>query len=116
MAQRLIDADHLLHEIAELQKSPWYNTGKEIDPNFPHMHIGYLERKEAVEIVRDLCIKQEPTVDAEPVRHGRWTYLNCFEKGRYQCNECGHFVDAGADKNYCPNCGAKMEGDENAVN
>lgn len=65
---RPIDADHLLHEIAELQKSPWYNTGKEIDPNFPHMHIGYLERKEAVEIVRDLCIKQEPTIQPDAPR------------------------------------------------
>ena len=60
---RLIDADNVLNGIEELKKSPWFNRGKEIvksDPGF--QHIGYLERKEAVETVRDLCIRQEPTV------------------------------------------------------
>ena len=67
---------------------------------------------------RDICgmLDDAEIVDAELVRHGRWEYLNCFEKGRYQCSECGHFIDAGADMNYCPNCGAKMKGDENADN
>lgn len=51
----------------------------------------------------------------DPVRHGKWTYCNCFEKGRYQCSECAHWIDAGLDNNYCPNCGAKMDGDENAT-
>ena len=60
---RMIDADNVLNGIEELKKSPWFNRGKEIvksDPGF--QHIGYLERKEAVETVRDLCIRQEPTV------------------------------------------------------
>lgn len=60
---RPIDADNVLKGIEELKKSPWFNRGKEIvksDPGF--QHIGYLERKEAVEVVRDLCIRQEPTV------------------------------------------------------
>lgn len=51
-----------------------------------------------------------PAVDAAPV-HGRWTYFNCVGLGRYQCSECLHWVDAGADKNYCPNCGARMNGE-----
>lgn len=60
---RLIDADSVLNGIEELKKSPWFNRGKEIvkgDPGF--QHVGYIERKEAVEVVRDLCIREEPTV------------------------------------------------------
>lgn len=67
---RLIDADSVLKGIDELKQSPWFNRGKEVvesDPGF--QHIGYLERKEAVEVVRDLCIRQEPTV-------GGWISVN----------------------------------------
>lgn len=53
---RLIDADALLEGIAELKQSPWFNN-----------KYGYADRKEAVEIVEDLCIKNEPTVDAVEV-------------------------------------------------
>ena len=52
-----------------------------------------------------------PAVDAAPVVHGLWIYFNCVGNGRYQCSECFHWVDAGTDRNYCPNCGAKMDGD-----
>lgn len=58
----MIDADSVLNGIEELKKSPWFNRGKEIvkgDPGF--QHVGYIERKEAVEVVRDLCIRKEPT-------------------------------------------------------
>lgn len=56
-------------------------------------------------------IKELPAVDAVPAVHGRWTYFNCVGNGRYQCSECLHWVDAGTDRNYCPNCGARMDGD-----
>lgn len=55
--------------------------------------------------------EEVPAVDAAPVMHGRWTYFNCVGTGRYQCSECLHWVDAGTDRNYCPNCGADMRGD-----
>ena len=59
-----------------------------------------------------------PTVDAKPVVHGRWVdkrekmwdlerpvVIGC------QCSVCGFF---GCEEfNYCPNCGAKMDGDGN---
>lgn len=60
---RLIDADAVLTAIEEIMKSPWYNRGKTghgEDAGF--MHAAYLERKEAVEVIRDLCIKGAPTV------------------------------------------------------
>ena len=50
-----------------------------------------------------------PPVDAVEVVHGRWTPLqkNGFAFG-VTCSECNTTWD---DKsNYCPNCGAKMDG------
>lgn len=54
-------------------------------------------------------INELPTIDAVPVRHGKWRFVNCATGLRCQCSECLHWVDAGTDKNYCPNCGARMD-------
>ena len=58
---RPIDADHLIAEINELMKSPWFNKGKEVDKNaiVDVKHYGYIERKEAIETIVDLCINKE---------------------------------------------------------
>ena len=56
-----------------------------------------------------------PAADVAPVRHGRWEK----QSGIYSCSECGMTCpyDVQADVieywacNYCPNCGAKMEGE-----
>lgn len=50
-----------------------------------------------------------PAVDAAPVVHGLWIYFNVAGNDLYQCSECFHWVDARSDRNYCPNCGAKMD-------
>ena len=55
-----------------------------------------------------------PVADVAPVRHGRWEKQN----GLYSCSECGKTCpyDVQADVieywacNYCPHCGAKMDG------
>lgn len=57
-------------------------------------------------------IDNMPTIDAEPVVHGRWIYC---KRGRAECSECHRdFVDVydldNAD-NYCRHCGAKMAGE-----
>ena len=57
----------------------------------------------------DGVIDAQPTIDAEPVRHGNWRFVNCATGLRCQCSECLHWVDAGTDRNYCPNCGARMD-------
>lgn len=41
-----------------------------------------------------------PSVDAEPVKRGRWTEEDC-------CSECGQYVYHGDMRNFCPRCGAK---------
>ena len=65
-------------------------------------------------------IYDAPTVDAEPVRHGRWinkgyitTAYGSIDTG--ECSACGA-VDVPIEPydDYCPNCGAKMDGDKDA--
>ena len=59
-------------------------------------------------------INHAPTVDAVTVIHGKWIYRDVdgwvrpFWE-RYMCSVCG---DASDNFNYCPNCGAKMDGVE----
>ena len=68
------------------------------------------------QILRDM-----PSADVLPVRHGRWTDKRTIEHdGEWYCSECGNEVTicmCGKDKMweypYCPNCGAKMQGDAN---
>lgn len=63
-------------------------------------------------------IDEAPAVDAEPVRHGQWGFLGmdmmagsrAFYFGT--CSECRERINfEAAHKNYCPNCGAKMDGE-----
>ena len=57
-------------------------------------------------------VRKQPTIEAEPVRHGKWKINREF--GDYECSECGVgdvtiplFKSHGMK--YCPNCGAKMD-------
>lgn len=64
-------------------------------------------------------INDEPTADVVPVRHGRWIHDGFdFPHGNdwIHCSECGkRGINVPADlSNYCPNCGAMMEGAEDA--
>ncbi len=57
-------------------------------------------------------IEDAPTVDAVEVVHGRWKFA-CVHNGKphYKCTNCHHAFPF-ANVNYCPNCGAKMDGDK----
>jgi DNA-directed RNA polymerase subunit RPC12/RpoP len=98
---RLIDADELIKST---------------------QHAGFIRRSE---------IEAAPTVDAEPVVHGRWVKVHgyCTPGGDpvWACSECGkgvhvYGIEHGtygadiADDQWvsCPNCGAKMDGDGDA--
>lgn len=57
-------------------------------------------------------VKRQPAADVEPVRHGRWEWdlLDI-----YRCSVCGEKSKVKEVMNepvwdYCPNCGAKMDG------
>ena len=46
-----------------------------------------------------------PTIEAEPIKHGRWKGAGM---GDYMCSWCGEVV-SGNRYHYCPNCGARMD-------
>ena len=54
-------------------------------------------------------VKYAPTIDAEPVRHGKWIEYPTAD-GMNQCSECG--VLRFGESNYCPHCGARMDEDD----
>ena len=97
---RLIDADALMEQFAKLQM------------------VILLESVEEAEIAS--MIGNAPTID--PVARGRWmptSHSRWVKDHVYRCSVCGNILDmygvnAGrGDANYCPNCGARMEGEEN---
>lgn len=50
-----------------------------------------------------------PVADAVPVVHARW--VESGWKYRHRCSICGSYIDVVAQpiRNYCPNCGARMD-------
>lgn len=85
---RLIDADDLMN---------WSETVPLTDDG--GIDINDFEEK----------LKSIPTIDAEPVKHGKWIEYPIAD-GMNQCSECG--VLRFGESNYCPNCGAYMRGEE----
>ncbi len=67
--------------------------------------------------VCELDAEDAPTVDAVEVVHGRWIGKGGLYQG--ECSVCGYMTfDKTAEWarsywHYCPNCGAKMDGDGN---
>ena len=89
----------------------------------------YIDREVAVNAIKkdvmgglnyESILKRIPSADVQPVKHGRWS--------RYCCSNCGiskyNFISfniVGEKEyarpfgtwNYCPRCGAKMDGEDN---
>ena len=80
----------------------------------------HIEREAAIEAVKHAWAKGlEPSqyieiisaADVAPVRHGRWIIDSAG--GKIACSDCGCIYlgyNGGLPPNYCPNCGAKMDG------
>lgn len=90
--QRLIDADAL----------------KECFPD-------YGEGLCTFNVIINAVIDKQPTIEAEPVRHGKWAN---DAVGVLHCSECNtqapwkygrDFIDYRWESNYCPECGARMD-------
>ena len=72
----------------------------------PHAHVG--ESIDADVVISD--IKGMKAADVSQVRHGRWIYDHWCE---FKCSVCGEFSNSKpyrGKENYCPNCGAIMDG------
>lgn len=83
-------------------------------------HIGNLHtsREESLLAWVVGALQTMPAADVVPAMHGQWVhsrYENCSERlDIVKCSQCGfeayaiaHYVRGG---NYCPNCGARMDG------
>ena len=56
-------------------------------------------------------VKNAPTIDAEPVKHGQWEYDPEYDE--YNCTFCNDYSAYEDERtHYCPNCGAKMDLEE----
>lgn len=53
-------------------------------------------------------IDNMPTIEAVPVKHGRWINTGSGQECSI-CKEIQYGYDTG--RHYCPNCGARMDGD-----
>ena len=90
---RLIDADAL---IDWLKKPTGFVTNCED-----------CEEIDCLNCTIDEAIKNAPTIDAEPVRHGRWRSKGLAE---LECTICKYTDVSKRYSNYCPNCGNPMDG------
>lgn len=58
-------------------------------------------------------IEEAPTADVAPVVHGRWvakpTMYRHPNARNYYCSECRY--EPTETKEFCPNCGARMDGE-----
>ncbi len=56
-------------------------------------------------------IEMQPTAGVQKVRHGKWELI---EKNVSKCTVCGcsRNIETQFGWNFCPNCGAKMDGGE----
>lgn len=48
-----------------------------------------------------MTIQEQPTIDAVPVKHGKWMGT--------VCSACGESTSFYYDCDYCPHCGARMD-------
>lgn len=77
----------------------------------------YIRRSTAIEIAQSHLnplsiikwIKNLPSADVAPVRHGRWKAYKTDVAGRgfFYCTAC--HADVYDTSAYCPSCGAKMD-------
>ena len=56
------------------------------------------------------ALRMAPTIEAEPVRHGKWDKETFYNVNYFKCSICGDV--AWWEANYCDHCGAKMDGGE----
>jgi rubrerythrin len=81
------------------------HSTKHIDPYYDHYGEGFTDAFDTIE-----GWLETNTVDAVEVFHAYW---EGDEPGEWHCSHCGEYAaDGGYEQTkYCPNCGAKMDGE-----
>ena len=99
--KRLIDANALKRQFIDYVRTP------------PHFHYGDWQNMCINGTEIDEVIANAPTVDAVEVVHGHWYKAPHHP---YRCSNCGEMAlldmygESHYRSNFCPNCGAKMDG------
>ena len=58
-------------------------------------------------------LESRPTIEAEPVKHGRWVQVSNNPWDGARCSACGrYFRGSEWEDRFCKVCGAKMDGGE----
>ena len=59
----------------------------------------------------ELFLHNLPSADVQPIRHGEWVkkWHTGFHMELSCCSVCGHYAAVLWD--YCPSCGARMDGE-----
>ena len=72
----------------------------------------YFKNMDEIQEDLDMLFCMLPAENVAPVRHGRWIEQEKYTFGvLYDCSICGNrILDTGHSWNYCPNCGAIMDG------
>lgn len=62
---------------------------------------------------QEFIVDEIPSADVSPVRHGRWVKEKTDVLIHWHCSACEEcfFLDK-PNSEYCPHCGAKMDGGE----
>lgn len=140
---RLIDADELEKDYRNQFESVYKHIRDSVNPSdfFVERHAAYNKELMRMEM-EAFCkyLQSRPTIDAEPVRHGRWEWHEEWDPPTrldppelydtyWICSACGtdllqylksHFPDIPSytecseevppTLERCPSCGAKMDG------
>ena len=98
---RLIDADALVDAVKDR-----IDEDKEIYPDDEFFRFSRFGMRSVIGIV-----KNQDTVD--PVKHGHWINIDAKFENMYVAHQCSicksEFL--GDASNFCPRCGAKMDGE-----
>ena len=95
---RMIDADELEKRLEEMRDA------YELRGYFDNYIYGF---DDAWKLIKDA-----PAIEGEPVRHGKWNYIDWGVAVCSMCKKRGFKRDYHGNDlptKYCPNCGAKMD-------
>ena len=98
-----IEREALINTCKKIIRERWNETT--VPVSWSHAYADFIDD-----------INNQPAADVAPVKHGYWSHLGGDE---FCCTNCGHIVTTDGSwehpwQNFCPNCGARMDGDADA--